>query len=74
MNDATAASVKALSMKILRDSNMLQAESDDNLEVSKHLETAAKYLKIVAEMEQAGIEHSDAAMITMLIGLREKLW
>jgi len=74
MNDATAASVNAQSMKLLHDARMLEEEAKKNIDVSEHLDTASHFLRVVAELEQAGIEHSDATMITLLIGLRERKW
>ena len=74
MEVATAASLKALSKEALIEANKLQSESGDNLDAAKHFEVASKFLGIMAELEMAGIEHTDAAMITMLIGLRERSW
>ena len=71
---ATAASVEAMAKKLLFDAEKLASECDDDHATAKHLHLAAEFLKIVAELEQAGIEHSDAVMITTLIGQREKRW
>lgn len=74
MEVATCASLKALSKEALAEAASLQNEADDNLDTAKHFEVASKFLGIMAELEMAGIEHTDAAMITMLIGLRERSW
>ena len=74
MERATCASIEALKKEALEEARHLQAEADDNFDVAKHFETASKFLGIMAELEMAGIEHTDAAMITMLIGLRERSW
>lgn len=72
--EATAASVKAVAMRIDNDAKILDQEREQNILMSRHLKMAAMFLEIVEELETAGVNHSDAMMIANLIMERKREW
>ena len=72
--EVTPLAIKRMADDCMKDAFNLQKEADDNHEVAKHLEKAARFLEVATELEMAGIEHTDAMMITLLLSLRDKVW